>query len=510
MNNKRKLIHILPIFFISILLSSVSLSLFAQQRVVISPFYSDYATLTNSLPQGWSLSPYIQLGVKIDFPRETTLSALKQYQFENSSYFSSILRPFIPITLQYGDLKWNNLNLTNWNTLELDKQERQYMETAQEHFSLSYNDCSFISGTLVNNSGIPSFSYIHYEGWGTLLPVNTQKKDTTTYILHINPSLFYLLTDKGMVDLYTTEKIIIPPSEKYPSLFLFYKPIYELKTIEHNGLNVTLLAENEMKAAQLYQKLSPNTIGQAFNKDSLTVSTSTSDDSIIYRALNAIDSLAGFSKKKQKQIAIVKTGLNFRATMGKSEELDSLSANFSLQLDSVLLIDQEMFYQHTLLHEMLHFVIGNQQIYQKDISAQEVNFFTESVTEYLAKYLFGKYISHKNMFADSIEHSSINLTMLKKAKRNIQANKSVSVGTKGSNDAVNTAWVYYDLLPILLHQLAVSSQVDEKNFAQALYYYVGRSDKQQQSLQHLFSYLEEQGFHLHSIQKNKILFLLDK
>lgn len=506
----RKSTRISPILFIIIWLFAVPVSLFGQQRVVVSPFYSDYATLTDSLPRGWSLSPYIQLGVKIDFSRETTLSSLKQYHFENSSYFSTVLRPFIPISLQYGHLKWDNLNLTNWNTLELEKQERQYVETAQEYFSLSYNDCSFIAGTLVNNRGIPSFSYIHYEGWGTLLPINTQKRDTTTYILHINPSLFYLLTDKGLVDLYTTEKIIIPPNEKYPSLFLFYKPIYEYKTIKYKGLNVKLLAENEMQATKLYRKLSLDTIGQPSNQCSPKVSVSTPDDSIIYRALSAIDSLTGFSKENQKHIAIVKTGLNFRASMGRSEDLDSLSANFSLKLDSVLLMDQEMFYQHTLLHEMLHFVIGNQQTYQKDISNQELNFFTESVTEYLAKYLFGKYIVHKNMFVDSIEHCPINLTMLKKAKRSIRANNSVSVGTKDSNEAANTAWVYYDLLPVLIHQLAASSQVDEKKFAQSIYYYVRRSDKQQQSLQHFFSYLKEQGFYLHSLQKNKILYLLNE
>lgn len=507
----RKSIHILSIIFIGIWFFAAPLLLFGQQRVVISPFYSDYATLTDSLPQGWSLSPYIQLGVKIDFPRKTTLSSLKQYQFENSSYFSAVLRPFIPVTLQYGHLRWNNLNLTNWNTLELGKQERQYVETAQECFSLSYNDCSFIAGALVNNSGIPSFSYIHNEGWGTLLPINTQKKDTTTYILHINPSLFYLLTDKGLVDLYTTEKIIIPPNEKYPSLFLFYRPIYEHKTIEYKGLNVTLLAENERQAARLYHKLSLDTIGKPFNKYFPTVSTLIPDDSVIYRALKAIDSLTSFSKENQKHnIAIVKTGLNFRVSMGKSENLDSLSGNFSLKSDSVLLMDQEMFYQHTLLHEMLHFVIGNQQTYKKDISAQEVNFFAESITEYLAKYLFGKYIVHKNVFADSIEHSPINLTMLKKAKRSLRANNSISVGTKNSNEAASTAWVYYDLLPILVHQLALSSKVDEQTFAKSIYYYVKWSDKQRQSLQHLLSYLKEQGFYLHSIQKNKILFILNK
>lgn len=84
----------------------------------------------------------------------------------------------------------------------------------------------------------------------------------------------------------------------------------------------------------------------------------------------------------------------------------------------------------------------------------------------------------------------------------IQTQREInSVGTKHSNEVASTAWVYYDLSPVLIHQLAVSSQVDEKKFAQSIYYYVRRSDKQQQSLQHFFSYLKEQGFHLHSLKK---------
>lgn len=506
----RKSVHFVSILFVEICIFLLPLSLWGQQRVVISPFYSDFATLTDSLPKGWSLSPYIQLGVKVEFPQETTLSSLKQYQFENSSYFSSVLRPFIPITLQYGQIRWNNLNLTNWNTLEIGEQERQYIEAKRGRFSLSYNDCSFIAGTLVNSSGISSFSYIYYEGWGTLFPTNTQRKDTTTYILHVNPSLFYLLTDKGLIDLYTTENIIVPPNEKFPSLFLFYRPVYEHKTIEYKGMTVTLLAENEMLAARLHHKISPTTVGKSFDKGSLTKIDSIPADSVIYRALKAIDSFASFSKEPPKNIAIAKTGLNFRAFMGEREKQDSLYSRFSLTLDSVLLVDHEMYYQHTLLHELLHFVIGNQQIRPKNLSAQEISFFAESITEYLAKYLFGKYIAHKNMFADSIEHSPINSTMLKRAKRSIQANNSVSVGTKDSDEEANTAWVYYDLLPILLHQLAVSSKVDEEVFAKAIYSYVKRSDKQPQSLAHFFSYLQKQGLHLQGKQKKHIYFLLSK
>lgn len=506
----KKSINYLHILFVEICIFLLPLSAWGQQRVVISPFYSDYALLTDSLPSGWSLSPYIQLGVKVEFPQQTTLSSLQQYQFENSSYFSAVLRPFIPVTLQYGKLRWNNLNLTNWNTPEIEKQELQYMKTVRGRFSLSYNDCSFIAGNLFNSNGIPSFSYIHYEGWGTLFPTNTQRTDTTTYVFHVNPSLFYLLTDKGLIDLYTTESITVPPHEKFPSLFFFYRPVYEHKTIEYKGFDITLVAENEKLATQLYHKLSPDTIRKSFDKGSLSTTESVPDDSVIYRALKAIDCLANLSNDIRQHIAIVKTGLNFEVKMGKAENLDNLSAHFSLTLDSVLLMDQKMYYQHTLLHEMLHFVIGKQQIRQKNLPAQETNFFAESTTEYLAKYLFGKYITHEKMFTDSIEHSPINLTMIKKAKRSIQSNHSISVGADGSDETANTAWVYYDLLPVLLHQLAVNNQVDEEAFAKAVYRYARGIEKQPQSLQHFFSYLKKQGFHLKGKQKKYIYLVLNK
>ena len=221
-----KLTNILSTILVVLWIFIVPISLGAQQRVVISPFYSDFATLTNSVPAGWSISPYIQLGVKVEFPPKTTFDSLKQYQFQNSLYFNSVLQPFFPVVLQCGQLRWYNQNFTNWNIPNLSVQERNYIETTGGQISLSYNDCSFISGNLTNKRGIPSFTYIHNEDWGTLFPISLQRSDTTIYSLQINPSLFYLLTDKGMVDLYATENIVISPHEKFPSIFLFYKPVY--------------------------------------------------------------------------------------------------------------------------------------------------------------------------------------------------------------------------------------------------------------------------------------------
>ena len=485
----------------------VPISVMAQQRVVISPFYSDFATLTNSVPAGWSISPYIQLGVKVEFPPKTTFDSLKQYQFENSLYFNSALQPFFPVVLQCGQLRWYNQNFSNWNIPNLSVQERNYIETTGGQISLSYNDCSFISGNLTNKRGIPSFTYIHNEDWGTLFPISLQRSDTTIYSLQINPSLFYLLTDKGMVDLYTTENIVIPPHEKFPSIFLFYKPIYKHKVLQYKGIKVNLLLEDEKLAEQLFKRTNSDSIGIASRKELVYHPDSISDDSLLYRSLHAIDRFANLLDTYQKHIVIAKTGLNFRSTMGKENMLDTITANFSLTLDSVLLVDNEMYRNQTLIHELLHFIAGKRKVLPKEVSAQESNFLNESTIEYLAKYIYGKYISQVNLFVDSLRPVSIKSSIIKKAKRSIRANKTISVGLKNSAESANTAWVYYDLLPNLLHQLAVYSQVGEEEFASAVFRYL-KNSKQPQSLQNFLTYMKEQGLGLQEKQTGILWHLL--
>ena len=179
-----------------------------------------------------------------------------------------------------------------------------------------------------------------------------------------------------------------------------------------------------------------------------------------------------------------------------------------MTLDSVILADHETYYQPTLLHELLHFVIDHKQAHQEEISPQEKNFFAESVIEYLARYLYSRYVTPGKIFTDSIDHSPINSSMLKKARHSIHANTTVSVGFKCSDETANTAWVYYDLFPTLLHQLAASTQADEESFVTAVYSYLKRGNNHPQNLQDFFSFLKEQGFHLQKKQMNNISMLL--
>ena len=78
----------------------------------------------------------------------------------------------------------------------------------------------------------------------------------------------------------------MPPHEKFPSLFLFYRPVYEHKTIEYKGFDITLVAENEKLATQLYHKLSPDTIHKSFDKGSLSTTESV-PDAVSYTHLRA-------------------------------------------------------------------------------------------------------------------------------------------------------------------------------------------------------------------------------
>ena len=158
---------------------------------------------------------------------------------------------------------------------------------------------------------------------------------------------------------------------------------------------------------------------------------------------------------------------------------------------------------------IIHFVLGNQEDLSKGLTAQERNFFFESFVEYLAKYLYGRHIVHKDWFAHRMIYGKpINSAMLKKARRSIQGTKDVCVGTKNSKESDNTAWVYYQLLPYLLHQLATHGHVDEDAFATAIYRYTTGTPHRSLSLKDFFAYLKEQGFHLERKSKAEISFLL--
>jgi len=503
---QRFLAFLRPLF---VTLGMIPLASLAQQRVVISPFFSDYSVLTDSLPKGWSMSPYIQLGVKVIFPQGTTPAELQQYQFQKPTPFSDILWQFQPVMLQYGTQRWKDLNLFNWNKSPLNLQEHQKMDKKNEHFVLSYNAFSARAGAYCDENDVPSFSYIQYEAWESLFPTNVQRADSITYIFHINPSLFYLLSDKGEVDLYTTDSITVPPHGQYPSLFFFYKPLYDHKTIQYKRFRISLLEEKNALAAQLHHQISPHKDDKPLKEVASPAPNTPPADSVIYRALAAIDRIAAFPDEKNVHLTIAKTGLNYRATMGEKQHLDTLAYEFSVTLDSAIVMDNAMFYHETLLHELLHFILGNQEELSKGLTAQERNFFFESFVEYLAKYLYGRHIVHKDWFTHRMIYGKpINSAMLKKARRSIQGTKDVCVGTKNGKESDNTAWVYYQLLPYLLHQLATHSHVDEDAFATAIYRYTTGTPHRSLSLKDFFAYLKEQGFHLDRKSKAEISFLL--
>ena len=172
---QRFLAFLRPLF---VTLAMIPLASWAQQRVVISPFFSDYSVLTDSLPKGWSMSPYIQLGVKVIFPQGTTPAELQQYQFQKPTPFSDILWQFQPVMLQYGTQRWKDLNLFNWNKSPLNLQEHQKMDKKNERFVLSYNAFSGRAGAYCDENDVPSFSIIFNMKLGNLYSQPTHNEQT--------------------------------------------------------------------------------------------------------------------------------------------------------------------------------------------------------------------------------------------------------------------------------------------------------------------------------------------
>lgn len=468
----------------------------SQQRVTISPFYSDFITITDSAAYGWSIfSPFIQVSTKVEFPYNVTLDELKNFKFQNPIMHSNVLWGLMPVNLTHGNLRWDKLTLLNWNNPTIKKTEQTEIGNGNNRFCLYYNDINPLAGNSINKNNIPSMSYIHNEYWGSLFPRDVNRKDSLEIIFDVNPSLFYLLTDNNDVDLYGSKSVVLSYKDPIPSFYLFYRPVYDEKYIQHNGMNIRIIEENEALVEKLVDRICPEVFIK--KKDSVSektdATTKIDTEEQIKRSLNAISEILNIDNEKHPRINIVKTGLHSESRMGKKDKEEVFRFNFSLCRGNNMLIDSHYFYSHTLTHEMLHmFIPGIGGESSENISPQEYNFLNESLIEYLARLVYGKYITKTDLFLD--EEKKFNKERIRDAKNAIMNSKNIEVHP---GDKMTTSEVFYDILPYLVHKMALKTGKNELDFAKALILYMQTYEKNRISLKTLFSFLRSKGFKIY-------------
>lgn len=465
---------------------SVSFTTLAQQRITISPFYSDFGLITDKAYQGYSMSPLIQVSVKVEFPSDISFEELGKYEFQRPTMHHQLIWQFMPVELRYGELSWNDLTLLNWNQPPLTESERAVIKEGKHRFTLYYNAPSFIAGLLTDKDGILSFSYVHIEGWESLCPFAPHREDSITVVFNVNPSLFYLVADVADMDLHQNNSVSLSKEEGIPDFALFYRPVYQEREVHYKGINIRFIEMNRPLAIQILDKIHPNPSRK--NDDVNTNQISSLEQ--LEKAIGAIEEVIEIDNNNDTNIDLVKTGLNITLIAGQKNDEDTLKSRISLSRDNYLLLDNDMFYSHTLIHELLHHIFPT---IINESSPQESFFYNESIIEYLAKYIYGKYVVGEDLFME--EHALFNEARYQAAKEAIEKDVSNSVSFGSSNkETLDTAEVYYKILPYLLHQIALQSGKQENEFVKVLIHYIQNNDDKDTSFQNLCSYLRRNGF----------------
>ena len=479
--------------------------LMAQLQVTVSPFYSDFTLITDSLPSGWTPSLFIQVSVDVTFPPHTSLDELREYKFEKYPMYHELLWKFVPVQLRYGEQHWDNLSLLDWNKPPINAQDKEEIQRGEHRFHLRYNYPSFIGGTMMNQNNIPSISYIHNEDWESLFP-RAHQRDSVEVIFNVNSSLFELLVDAKGVNLYGKKSIVISPKNTAPSFYLFYRPVYQKKEIQHSDIAISLIEEDTNLVKKIVGRIAPHLLsqGNTSNGEILT------DGSIklLTNSMIAIERLLKGIPHQFSQVKIVKSGLNIGLRMGEKGKESYFRAKFSLQRGGFLILDNQMYNSHTLIHELLHLFLPSIicRQHKGKQSTYEEFFFNESIIEYLAKYLYGKEIVVGDMFL--CEKRRLNAARLKEARKKLLSYNGIGVEPEDSETlTLSTSEIYYDILPCLLHQMALQTGKSEYTFAQALVFYIQDYHENQASAKHLFSYLRRQGF---KIKEQQLQILLSK
>lgn len=295
-----------------------------------------------------------------------------------------------------------------------------------------------------------------------------------------------MVAEVADMDLHQNNSVSLSKEEGIPDFALFYRPVYQEREVHYKGINIRFIEMNRPLAIQILDKIHPNPNRK--NDDVNTNQISSLEQ--LEKAIGAIEEVIEIDNNNDTNIDLVKTGLNITLIAGQKNDEDTLKARISLSRDNYLLLDNDMFYSHTLIHELLHHIFPP---IINESSPQESFFYNESIIEYLAKYLYGTFVVGEDLFME--EQALFNEERYQAAKEAIEKNINNSITFESSNkETLDTAEVYYKILPYLLHQIALQSGKQENEFVKVLIHYIQNNNDKDTSFQNLCSYLRRNGF----------------
>lgn len=449
----------------------------AKQRIEVSAFYMHPLDMSkfDVITEDYTMH-HIQLRIVHTFDAEVSMADYAFPQIGNG------------LALSLPNLVFANMrvkNDTGWHKVspfDFGKEENRKRIFHKIAYSYSpANDGSFGVAALCNKNHVAPALYTQSDK-GNWYAVSKERKDTIEVFFNIDPSLFYVRTSKcPSFDDMGKASLTILPGEKIPDFYLFYLPAYKhfVDVDEEKGRKLDFLFENiedekcVLSESEYVVKYYPN---DSVAKERL---------SYLKQMSSGIDEFARKNIIPQNLHVVLSSQAIASFTGEKIDTTVFSMANKEEQTKyAILLVDRSMFYNQTLIHELLHTCFPT----TANNSFNDY-FFRESVTEYIASYIYETLIdtvkvfnSHKNL-VDKYYQSTNQI------KQIFKKNAGIFVDSDPANSSF---WIYYDFFPMRLHSYALKGEYDEKTFVKDLINYMIVTESP--SFNHFSTCMKEKGY----------------
>lgn len=447
--------------------------LYAQQKIEVSAFYSDYFlkyvdktdNVFDRLPDStWTTSPYVQVRIRHHIPAS---NCHQDYKFRSLHLFDE-LAPFI--FFHAAQLKTDNSLFRCTGAKDMAIKVNSHPHNNKE---LSYSYLSLTTSMLFDNS-FPQAFY----GMGDIhswYMTSDSARENLRIEFNVDQSLFHFRCSKPLLkDGYKTV-LDVSAKEVNPSFYLFYLPAYNHQTNMTGNRMIDILVEN-------IDKEQSDTTHIIYRQQKVVPIKR------VMKAVEIIDKYFGREYSPDSLYVVISD-----QTMSTITHQDTIRTVFSRVHQegkyALLLFHTKHFYEHTLIHELIHTYLKGFPKNEKQLFEHYV--FSEAMVEYLASYLY-EHQMNELVFEKKEKNMEKNGYTALKAKRLIENNPENEISVNG--DEEDKSWIYYDYIPNRMHQYALKTGREEE-FARAVaQYLLTLNEKKSPNFDDFSSYMKHAKF----------------
>ncbi len=445
----------------------------AQEKIIVSPFYSreyyDYDK-NDLMDARWTMSPF-QLRITQIYGEDST--NWNDSLFSRGHFYARLIPDYFFTNLKVdtgSGFQDADIYTFNDSTMRRDNIQR-----------ISYSYKSPTSDMMQESEEYSFYVIPPRDRW---YATSSQNTDSIQIVFNADTTLFHIRASKPLAvnddGQYT---MTVASGEGMPSFYLFYAPAYLYKQGGINGHTVdALYFTMNMKKCKQGKKFRFIKEKQPFDYWNR-----------IKQVLMVLDKAFG-TKQAPQRMSLVFSPQTARDYVVNPK----IGASFSLAQmlspeHSLVLLHYPELKTNTFVHEMIHCYVNKPTDTRSNASALASTIIGESFVEYLSIYLSDGLLGDKT---DYYKEKRKAIRKKKLTDRNVRdmIKKSTDNYVSLKNHKGDTSWIYYDLIPLRMHEYAQSIG-REGEFARAVADYLVHVDKEKQiDLDNYVQFMESRGF----------------